>query len=375
MKEGHQTPLELGYFQAAEWEAHEGTWLQWPHDKIYPGYQLKLERIWLAMTAALVPHEIVHIIAKDEQHREHIAHMLTYFGIASGDIDLRIIATDDVWVRDNGPIFVVNDLGDLALTDWNFNGWGGRFDHPLDAQVPKRMSEQLSLPIFTPPLVMEGGSVSVNGAGTFMATDSSIINDNRNPGLGREEIEKILQEYLGVSHFIWLSGAGQGECEKWGDTTDSHVDIVARFTAEDTVLYNWTDDKTEPRYPMLAQAYQQLQEATIESGRSLNLVPLPIPTNGVFQVTNLAPWREGTLTDGVYSNYYTANGIVLVPVYGNENDDLAKAIIREQFPGREIYGIDVVSLIEDGGAIGCVTQPQPARRKKYDNDLPGGRSV
>ena len=160
-----------------------------------------------------------------------------------------------------------------------------------------------------------------------------------------------------------MSGAGQGECEKWGDATDSHVDIVARFTGESTVIYNWTDDETDPRYSLFVKAYQELQEATTESGRSLTLVPLPIPKNGVHQVTDEISWREGRLTDGVYTNYYTANDVVLVPVYGNINDDRAKAIIGEQFPDREVIGIDVVSLIEHGGAIGCVTQPQPAWRQ------------
>jgi agmatine deiminase len=357
-----QTPRDYGYYQAAEWEAHEGTWLQWPHDRIHPGYQMNLERIWLAMTRVLRGHEVVHIIAADERHRDHIARQLDYFGMGRENIDLRVIPTDDVWVRDNGPIFVVNDQDDLAITDWNFNGWGGRFDHPLDAQVSTHLAEQLKHPLFVAPMVMEGGSVSVNGRGTFMATDTSIINSNRNPGLEQADIEEILRDYLGVDHFIWLSGAGQGECEKWGDATDSHVDIVARFTGESTVIYNWTEDKTDPRFGLFTKVFEELQEAATESGKSLTLVPLPIPKNGVHSLSDKIDWRTGTLTDGVYTNYYTANGVVLVPVYGNVNDERAKAIIGEQFPDREVVGIDVVSLIEHGGAIGCVTQPQPARR-------------
>jgi agmatine deiminase len=366
MKDRHTIPKASGYYQAAEWEAHESTWLQWPHDKIYAGYQMNLGRIWLEMTAALGLHETVHIIAKDEQHLEHIAYLLHFFGLDSQNIDLRVIPTDDVWARDNGLIFVVNNKGDMAITDWNFNGWGERFNHPLDAQVSASLAKQLAMPLFVPPLVMEGGALSVNGAGAFMVTDSSIINDNRNPGLSKEEIEEVLQEYLGVCHFIWLSGAGQVECEKWGDMTDSHVDIVAHFTAESTVLYNWTEDKSDPRYPMFVKAYQELQEATTQSGKSLTLVALPTPADGVHQVTNLAPWRVATLTDGVYSNYYTANKVVLVPVYGNVNDDRARGIIGEQVPGREIIGSDAISLIEDGGAIGCVTQSQPDRRYKQN---------
>lgn len=358
----NHTPSELGYCLPAERERHEGTWLQWPHDQIHDEYQLKLERIWLAMTEALRRYETVHIIATNEQHRDHIAQQLSYFDVGLHNIDLLTVPTDDVRVRDNGPIFLVNEQGDLALTDWNFNGWGGRFDHPRDARVAASLGASLSLQIFVTPMVMEGGSVSVNGAGAFMATDSSIINDNRNPGLGQEEIEEILKQYLGVNHFVWLSGAGQGECEQWGDTTDSHIDIVARFTGESTVICNWTDDISDPRYPMLVKALDELKTATTESGTSLTLVLLPIPVGGIHQVSSDIPWRVGTLTDGVHSNYYTANGVVLVPVYGNANDERAKAIIGEQFPGREVVGIDVDSLIEHGGALGCVTQPQPARR-------------
>jgi len=293
-----QTPHELGYFLPAEWDVHEGTWLQWPHDGIYDGYQVKLERIWLDMAAALCQYETAHIIAADERQRDHIADLFSYFGLGLQNIDLRVLPTDDVWVRDNGPIFIVNDRGDLALTDWNFNGWGGRFDHPSDAEVPLRMEEQLSLPTFRPPLVLEGGSVSVNGAGTFMATDSSIINVNRNPAMSQQEIEAIIQDYLGVTNFNWLTGAGHGECEKWGDTTDSHVDIVARFTGESTVIYNWTDDKSDPRHSMFTKALAELKEATTESGASLTLVPLPIPKDGVFQVSDAIDWRVDTLTDG-----------------------------------------------------------------------------
>lgn len=221
----NRTPRERGYYQAAEWDTHEGTWLQWPYDRIYADYQMKLEPIWLAMTDTLRKHETVHIIAKDEQHRDHISYLLNYFGGDLQNIDLHIIPIDDVWVRDNGPIFIVNDQGDLAITDWNFNGWGGRFDHPLDAQVSERMGEQLALPVFVPPLVMEGGSVSVNGSGTFMATDTSIINDNRNPGLSQAEIEEIISNYLGVTHFIWLTGPAR-ENAKNGATPQIPTSIL-----------------------------------------------------------------------------------------------------------------------------------------------------
>ena len=345
------------YRMPAEWETHEGTWLQWPQEKLYRGYELKLERTWLTMVDVLHTHENVHLVVADDVQRDHVADQLRYFGIGLRNVDFYIIPTDDVWARDNGPIFVVNSDGDVALTDWEFNGWGNRFDYQLDNQIPSIIGEKLGIPIFKPPMVLEGGAVEVNGTGTFMATRPSIIDPHRNPGKTESEIEQILGDYLGVGHFIWLTGAGRGECEKWGDETDSHIDIVARLSAESTVLYNWTDDETDPRYSMFLRTREELQGATTESGDPLTLAPLPVPR--VYQTSTSVSWRKSTLTDAAYSNYLVANGLVLVPVFGHANDKRAKAIISEQFPNREVIGIDAVSLIEDGGAIGCVTAPQP----------------
>lgn len=345
------------YRMPAEWETHEGTWLQWPQEKLYRGYELKLEGMWLTMVDALHRHENVHIIVRDERQRDHVEHQLDYFEIGPANVDMYIIPTDDVWARDNGPIFVVNKDGDVAITNWEFNGWAGRFAYQLDNQVPAIIAEQLSLPVFDPPMVLEGGAVEVNGKGTFMATRTSIIDPHRNPGKSQEEIEEILGDYLGVRHFIWLTGAGRGECEKWGDETDSRIDIVARFTDESTVLHNWTDNSTDPRYSSFVKTYEELQEATTESGKRLTLVPLPVPES--YQTSAMATWRQSTLADAAYSNYLVANGVVLVPVFGHENDERGKGIIQEQFPNREVIGINAVGLIEHGGAIGCVTQPQP----------------
>jgi len=353
-----QTPRSLGFRMPAEWEHHEGTWLQWPQNKIYSCYELKLESIWLSMVDALHDHENVHLVVADERQRDHVSQQLQYHGIGLKNVDFYIIATNDVWARDNGPIFVINDQGEVAITDWVFNGWGERFDYDLDNQVPAKIAKQLNLPIFDAPLVLEAGAVEVNGKGAFLATRSSIIDLHRNPGMSQEEIEETLTQYLGVDHFIWLTGAGRGECELWGDETDSHIDIVARFSNEATLFYNWTEDTSDPRYDMFAKSYAELQHAKTESGKSLTLVPLPLPE--VHQTTQMTKWRKNTFTDAAYSNYLVANEVVLVPVYGHQNDDRALKIIAEHFPSREIIAIEVVGLIEHGGAIGCVTQPQPA---------------
>ena len=345
------------FYMPAEWDPHEGTWLQWPQDTVYRGYELKLERIWLSMVEALHEHENVHLIVNDERQRDHVASQLIYHRIGLENIDFHIISTNDVWVRDNGPIFVATDNGEIAITDWTFNGWGDRFPYDLDNKVPSIVGTELNLPVFQAPMVLEGGAVEVNGKGTFMGTRSSIIDPYRNPGKSQADIEAILNQYLGVTHFIWLTGAGRGECEKWGDETDSHIDLVARFANETTVLYNCTNNLSDPRYMMLTRAYEDLKEATSESGVPLTLVPLPLPE--VHQTDQMADWRTSTLTVGAYSNYLIGNNVVLVPVYGHANDESALKIISEHFPGREIIGIEVVALIEHGGGIGCVTQPQP----------------
>ncbi|MCP4283075.1 MAG: agmatine deiminase family protein [Gammaproteobacteria bacterium] len=346
----------------AEWEPHEGTWLQWPQDKLYHGYELKLERIWLNMVEALHEHETVHLIVSDERQRDHIGDQLVYHNIGLKNVDFHIIPTNDVWARDNGPIFVVNDAGETAITDWSFNGWGGRFPYDLDDKVPAAIGEQMNIPVIKAPMVLEGGAVAVNGKGTFMATRTSIIDSYRNPEMSQGDIEAVLSQFLGVKHFIWLTGAGRGECDQWGDETDSHIDIVARFSNEGTVLYNSASNPRDPRYQMLKRSYEELQTATTETGKPLTLVPLPLPE--VHITSKMTDWRKSTLADAAYSNYLIANNVVLVPVYGHANDERALKIIAEQFPAREVIGIEVVALIEHGGAIGCVTQPQPLAIKK-----------
>jgi len=355
------------FCMSAEWEKHEGTCLQWPHDDQWPGYQLKLEKSWLEMVEALHEHENVHIIVQDERRREHVEQQLKFFGIGLKNIDSYIIPTNDIWARDNGPIFVVNKEGKLAITNWEFNGWGGRYEHEMDNLVPLRIGEELSMPVFSPPMVLEGGAVEVNGKGTFMATRSSIINPNRNPGKTQKDVEEIIKKYLGIKHFIWLTGAKTDDPSiGWADDTDTHIDTAARFVNESTVLYTWAEEETEPRYSMLKKHYEELREATTESGKALTLVPLPLPRGGIYSTSKvgagggIAESPAPVYTDATYTNYLVANGVVLVPVFGNVNDDRAKKIIGEQFPDREIIGINCVALSENGGEIHCVTQQQPA---------------
>ncbi len=355
------TPKSLGYRMPAEWEPHEGTWLIWPHTDTHPDSQLHLEHIWIEMTMALHEHEIVHIIVPDERRRDHLQHQLKYYGLNERNIDVHIIANDDVWARDCGPIFLVNKDNELAVTTWNFNGWGERYPFKKDRQVPTKVAAALSLPEFAGPIIIEGGAIEVNGKGTLIATRSSIINPNRNPGVNQAEIETALQDYLGVENFIWLTGASREFCDLVGSDTDLHVDGYARFTDESTVLYSWTEDETNNFYPILEQHRNELRNAWTESGKPLSLVCLPKPVNETYSTLDPAtrPPFERHLSLGTYANFYIANNVVLVPVYGDINDARAKSILAEQFPTRNIFGIPAWATAELGGMMHCVTQQQP----------------
>ena len=210
----------------------------------------------------------------------------------------------------------------------------------------------------------EGGAIEVNGSGTLMATRSSILNPNRNPGKPQQEVETALSQLLGVTNFVWLSGAPSDACLKLGDATDFHIDLVARFVGRNVVLANYTEDHNDPRKPFMDRHIAELKAATDETGGRLDVILMPAPH--MISVStirfsgagfSIAP---GAHTDASYSNYLVTNGLVLVPVYGHPEDTRAKAIISEHFPGRDVVGISSISLTEQGGAIHCVTQQQPA---------------
>jgi len=342
----------------AEWERHEGTWLQWPHDDTEAGAQMRLEHVWLAMTAALHQHETVHIVVPDERRQDHVHQQVAYYGFDQGAIDVRVFPTNDVWARDSGPIFLVNDDGALAATDWNFNGWGERYPYDKDTKVPAAVANMASVPLFRAPITLEGGGIDVNGAGTLLATRSSIENPNRNPGWTLEEMEDVLRNYLGATRFIWLSGKrGVGD-------TDFHIDGAARFVDEATVLYSWTEDASHPRYATFKKHREELGRAVTQSGERLTIQPIPV-TEARIYATGRSPSRppfRRVPSLGLYANFYVANEVVLVPVYGDAHDADALSIIAEHFPSREIVGILAHLLAELGGMIHCVTQQQPAVR-------------
>lgn len=267
-------------------------------------------------------------------------------------IEFLVQPTDDIWIRDNGPIFVNDRGGKLVLTKWAFNGWGNRFAFKNDIQVSSAISKRYNFPMVEVDLTLEGGGIEVDGKGSFMASKTSIINDNRNPGLSQKEIEKALTHYLGVTNFIWITGI-RGE-DNHGEVTDFHIDGAARFANEDTIMYEYDPYNESEEYLLEAfeKHYQELRSATNINGKSYNLIPVPITRKIVKEAG----------CKGSYLNYYVGNEVVLVPIYGDENDELGLKFIEGQFPGRRVVGIDVCTLFQYGGMIHCVTQQQPKRK-------------
>jgi agmatine deiminase len=351
----------------AEWEPHDAVWLQWPDISMRgtPGYARKLLSIWLEMTAIQSDHVNVRIAATNAAVAADAERACARYGVNMARVEVHAMPLNDVWVRDNGPIFVKSPAGELIATDWNFNGWGQ--DAAIidrDRQVPAAIAEVCGVKRLVGGIVAEGGAIEVNGSGTLMATRSSILNPNRNPGKSQQEVEAALSQLLGVKNFIWLSGAPSEACFKLGDATDFHIDLVARFVGRNVVLANYTEDHNDPRKPFMDRHIAELKGATDETGARLDVILMPVPHmisvstvrfSGVgFSIAPGAP------TDASYSNYLVTNGLVLVPVYGRPEDMRAKAIIAEHFPGREVVGISAISVTEQGGAIHCVTQQQPA---------------
>ncbi len=330
---------------------HEGTWLQWPHHYTYGrAYRNRLEATWVAMTEALIESENVHIMAYNANHRRRIRSKLRAAGVPLGNVDFLIRRTDDTWVRDNGPIFVHGDDGALRITDWGFNGWGLDAPYRLDDRVPAVVSRRLRLRRTNlSGVVLEGGAIEVDGRGTLLATRSSILEPDRNPGLTRAELEDVLAPHLGIDQFIWLDGAPGGNA----DITDTHIDGFARFGDPQTIV---TMRRGALRYWGLSRSdINTLYGARDADGIPYLFVYLPLTARNVVTSYGYDLGYRGS-----YVNYYVANTVVLVPEYRDPNDAVARDVLQRLYPGRAVIGIDVRNLYRYGGMVHCVTQQQPA---------------
>ncbi|MFT7669853.1 MAG: agmatine deiminase [Planctomycetota bacterium] len=330
---------------------HEGTWLQWPHRFTYGLlYQQDLDPTWVSMTSALVQSEDVHIIAYSAQEESRIRGLLNQAGVPLANVNFLIHKTDDCWVRDNGPIFVYGADGQLKISDWGFNGWGFDTPYQKDDPVPVSVAASLGVPrVDKSVVVLEGGAIEMDGSGVLMATRSSILEPNRNPGWTQAQMEVELAETLGIYKFIWLDGQAGGQL----DITDTHIDGFARFSRKTIVTMSGPDLS----YWGLSNAdIQTLQGATDLTGEPYAFVELPLTVNNV-----VTTYGQNQNFKGSYVNFYTANTVVLVPTYADPNDSIAMGILQQHYPGRTVIGIDVRNLYASGGMVHCVTQQQPER--------------
>lgn len=341
-----RTPAGSGYHMPAEWEPHDAVWLSWPHDRETFSDLATVERAYIEIIATLRGSETVNLLVTNDAMRTRIEAMLEEEGVDTEGVRFHVTDYADVWFRDYGPTFVVNRrTGGLAMVDWTFNAWGEKYpDLMKDTGIPLVMNRELGLPVFTPGIVLEGGSIEVNGCGTVLVTEACLLNPNRNPHLSQSEVEGYLEAYLGADHVVWLK---QGVA---GDDTDGHIDDIARFVDARTVLCAVEENEDDENYAVLQENLAILRSSTDQDGNPLRVVPLPMP--GKVGGEERLP--------ASYANFYIGNTVVLVPVFGHPNDEAALARIRGFFPDREVVGIDCTAMVEGFGAIHCISQQQPS---------------
>lgn len=331
----------------AEWEKHEATWLSYPHNEdswpgkinsIFPSYHLFIK--------TLTEVETVHINVVDEAMEKQVHHALKEAGAFMVNVELHRFPTNDAWCRDHGPAFLLNrkNPGIRALVNWHHNAWGGKYPYELDTQIPAHIAEYLGMTMFEPHIVMEGGSIDVNGCGDLLTTTSCLLNPNRNPSLTQEQIENHLCAYYGVDNVIWL---GDGIV---GDDTDGHVDDLSRFADTDVIITAVEKNSNDENYAPLLANLKKLNSCRLANGKQPTVVELPMP----------APvyWEDQRLPAS-YANFYICNGLVIFPTYKCDTDTEAAYILEECFPTREVVGIDSTDIIWGLGSFHCLSQQMP----------------
>lgn len=341
-------PAAAGYTMPAEWQPHQCTWISWPHKKeSWPGKFEPVEPVMVRFVAALSGTELVRINVLDAAHEEHVRALLD--GHARADnIVFHRFPTNDAWCRDHGAVFVKRSGRDLPLLalDFQFNAWGGKYPpYDLDNAIPPKMAAAIGVPCCSVDMVLEGGSVDVNGAGALLTTEQCLLHPNRNPSMSRGEIEAMLRGSLGVRQIIWL---GDGIA---GDDTDGHVDDLTRFVAEDTVVTVMEQDRKDENYEVLAENRQRLSEIRLVERRPLKVVEMRMPRPVVF---------KGDRLPASHANFYIGNKVVLMPMFNDPADEPNRRTLERCFPGRTVLGIDCTDLVLGLGTFHCLTQQVPA---------------
>ena len=347
----NKTPARAGFRMPGEWEPHASTWFTWPRpDGIsFPEKYDAVPPVYAELIRRLVEVEDVNINVWNEDMEQTVRTILTRHKVPLARVHFHHFPAYEPWCRDHGPIFLVRDTGtqrDRAVVDWGYNAWGNKYPpFDLDDAIPQRVADQRGLPLFTPGIVLEGGSIDVNGKGTLLTTESCLLNPNRNPHLDQNEISRILREYFGVEKIIWL---GDGIV---GDDTDGHIDDLARFINPTTIATVVEDDLEDANYPALQENLRRLRLARDQNDRLFNIVKLPMPRMIEHQSQRLP---------ASYANFYIANKLVLVPTYRDPRDREALELLQKEFPDRKVVGIDSTELIWGLGSFHCITQQEPA---------------
>lgn len=345
------TPRQHGFSFPPEWQRHSGTWISWPRPEgiSFPGRYAEAIHNIVAVISEITRFEPVHLNVPNVDYERIVRALLTDAGVPLRRIRFHHIRTNECWTRDHGPAFLIRrrrGAVQAAVVDWGYNAWGGKYP-PYDADdtVPTHVATEYGLPVFSPGIVMEGGAVDFNGAGTILTTTSCLLNKNRNPGLSRQEIERYLFDYYGQKHVVWL---GEGI---EGDDTDGHIDDLARFVDERTIVIGMEDDPRDGNYQVLRDNRRRLEKARDQDGRPFEIVELPMPRPVAYQ---------GQRLPATYMNFYFVNRALLVPIFGHtRRDHQALATLQRLLPRRRVIGIDCRALIWGLGAIHCLTQQQP----------------
>lgn len=348
MNTDQRTPRELGYYFPAEFAPHAATWLSWPHKEAsWPGKIQTIYPSYVKFIKELTQGEQVKINVADAAMQQQATDWLLRFDVDLSKVDFFHHPTNDAWCRDHGPAFLINPAAaqKKVIVDWGYNAWGNKYPpYDLDDVIPTRIAEHYQMPVWHPGIVMEGGSVEFNGAGTLLTSTACLLNPNRNPHLNQDQIEQYLRDYYGVEQTLWVD---EGIV---GDDTDGHIDDTVRFVNADTVLATVETDRNDDNYELLQTNLRQLKAMRLPGDRSLNIIELPMPPALVYEEQRL-PCS--------YANFYIANRSVIVPVFNCKQDDTALRIIEQCFPDRRVVGIDSVDIIWGLGSFHCLSQQEP----------------
>jgi agmatine deiminase len=352
------TPAEAGYRLPAEWEPHEATWIGWPHNRTdWPGKFAPISWVYAEIVRAISQGESVRALVESKAHEAGARRILARAGVDSSRVEFFRFPTDRGWTRDSGPAFLADGAGKTAIARFGFNGWARYDDFRKDAKLSDRIARAFSLRVFRASLdgrdvVLEGGAIDVNGAGTLLTTEECLLDpvvQRRNPGMSRASYERIFRDFLDARHVLWLG------CGIAGDDTHGHVDDICRFVGRRTVVLCREENPGDENYRPLEENRERLEGLRLEDGGKIEVVALPMPSSLFF---------DGRRLPASYANFYVSNAAVLVPTFNDPKDRVALGILGELFPGRPVVGIHAVDLVWGLGTIHCLTRQQPVREAK-----------